>query len=210
MHCAICAQNKGCQNQPVGAIHPLLVPKRPWMDISMDLVTGLPMDEGFDSVCMVVDRFSKEINVFPVTSKLTAQELAAEFKERIWRKHGLPKSILSDRGPQFISGFWQELLERLGVKSRLTSPYHPQGDGQTERTQRTWLQYLRLYAKENDWVSWLTPMEFAYNSAVHEATGFSPFSLSRTYKPLTGLEPEGKESSWQNNIRMAAENLQKA
>ena len=81
--CAVCMQNKGRQNQPSGAIHPLPVPKRPWADISIDLVTGLPMDEGFDSVCTIVDRFSKEINVFPVTSTLTAQELAAEFKKRV-------------------------------------------------------------------------------------------------------------------------------
>ena len=79
----VCAQNKGRQNQPVGAIHPLPVPRQPWEDISVDLVTGLPMDEGFDSVCTVVDRFSKEINIFPVASTLMAQELAAEFKERI-------------------------------------------------------------------------------------------------------------------------------
>src|SRR5947209_8561784 len=94
-HCGVCAQNKGHQNQPVGMIHPLPVPKRPWLDISVNLVIGLSMDKGFDSVCMVVDRFSKEINVFPVTSVLTAQELAVEFKEKIWRKHGLPESILS-------------------------------------------------------------------------------------------------------------------
>src|SRR5437588_3381144 len=83
--CSVCAQNKGHQNQPSGAIQPLPVPETPWQDISVDLVTGLPMDEGFDAVCTVVDRFSKEINVFPVTSTLTVQELAAEFKERIWR-----------------------------------------------------------------------------------------------------------------------------
>ena len=122
----------------------------------------------------------------------------------------MPKSILSDRGPQFISSFWQELLERVGVKSWLTSPYHPQGDGQTERTQRTWLQYLRMYAKEKNWVSWLTPIEFAYNSAVHEATGFTPFSLSRTYLPLTGMEPGRKENPWRHNIETAKENLKKA
>src|SRR5437660_652752 len=154
--CSICAQNKGHQNQPSGAIQSLPVPETPWQDISVDLVTGLPMDEGFDAVCTVVDRFSKEINIFPVTSTLTAQELAVEFKERIWRRHGLPKSILSDRGPQFISSFWQELMERTDVKPRLTSPYHPQGDGQTERMQWTWLQYLCMYAKEKNWVSRLT------------------------------------------------------
>src|SRR5947209_7593783 len=208
--CAVYTQNKGRQNQPSRAMHPLPVLEGPWQDISIDLVTGLPMDEGFDAVCTVVDRFSKEINIFPVMSTLTAQELAAEFKERIWRRHGLPKSILSDRGPQFISSFWQELLERADIKSRLTSPYHPQGDGQTERTQRTWLQYLRMYAREKNWVSWLTPMQFAYNSAVHEATGFTPFSLSRTYLPLTGLEPGKRENPWRQNIKLASDNLEKA
>src|SRR5947209_18792383 len=104
--CSVCAQNKGHQNQPSGAIQPLPVPETPWQDISVDLVTGLPMDEGFDAVCTVVDRFSKEISIFPVTSTLTAQELAAKFKERVWRKHGLLKSILSNHGPQFISSFW--------------------------------------------------------------------------------------------------------
>src|SRR5437660_115818 len=124
---AICAQNKGHQNQPVGTIQPLLISKQPWEDISVDLVTGLPMDKGFDAICTMVDRFSKEVSIFPVTSNLMTQELAAEFKKRIWRKHGLPKSILSDQGPQFISSFWQELLKHLGIKLCLTSLYHPQG-----------------------------------------------------------------------------------
>src|SRR5437660_5133044 len=88
--------------------------------------------------------------------------------------------------------------------------YHPQGDGQTKRMQRTWLQYLRLYAKEKGWVSWLTTMEFAYNNAVHEATGFTPFSLSRTYKPKTGLEPGQKENPWRESIERASKNLEKA
>ena len=76
--------------------------------------------------------------------------------------------------------------------------------------QRTWLQYLRLYAKEKDWVSWLTPMEFAYNNAVHKATGFTPFSLSQTYKPLIGVEPGSKENPWKENLEKAAENLLEA
>src|SRR5437660_12624556 len=76
--------------------------------------------------------------------------------------------------------------------------------------QQTWLQFLRIYAREKNWVTWLTSMEFAYNSAVHEATRFTPFSLSQTYLPLTGLEPGKKENPWRQNIKLAKENLEKA
>lgn len=86
----ICAQNKGRQNISPGVIHLLPVPAGPWQDISIDLVTGLPVVEGFDGVCTVVDHFSKEVTVFPISSMITVIELASEFKERIWRRHGLP------------------------------------------------------------------------------------------------------------------------
>lgn len=94
-----------------------------------------------------------------------------------------------------MSVFWQSLLEQLNIISCLTSPYHSQEDGQMERTQRTWLQYLRMYAKEKDWVSWLAPMELVYNLAVHESIGLALFNVTRTYRPLCGTEPQSKENN---------------
>src|SRR5947209_20384471 len=101
--CSVCTQNEGHQNTATGAIHPLPVPKGPWQDISIDLIIGLLVVQGFDGVCMVVDCFFKEIMVFPVTSKILAGELVAKFRDKIWWKHRLPDSVLSDCEPQFMS-----------------------------------------------------------------------------------------------------------
>ena len=96
--CSVCAQSKGRQNIIASAIHPLPIPKSPWQDISVDLVIGLPIVQGFDGVCMVIDHFIKEIIIFSIAFTITTVKLASEFKDKVWRKHGLPESILSDHG----------------------------------------------------------------------------------------------------------------
>lgn len=127
--------------------------------------------------------------VFPISQNITSEELVCEYRDRVWRMHGTPLSILSDRGPQFISAFTRNLQRALGIMTRLAAAHHPQTDGQTERTQQTWEQYLRAYATEANWPAFIPAMEFAYNSMVHSTTGAPPFHISCTYRPRIGFEP---------------------
>src|SRR5438309_9027189 len=107
--CSVCAQMKHSTCQPAGLPTPLTLAKAPWQDISVDLVTDLPEDKGYTGVYIVVDRFSKEIVLFPVSKSVMAIDLAHGFHDHIWKRHGTSQSVLSDRGPQFVSSFTQAL-----------------------------------------------------------------------------------------------------
>src|SRR5438309_5408465 len=193
--CSVCAQMKHSTCQPAGLPTPLTLAKAPWQDISVDLVTDLPEDKGYTGVCMVVDRFSKEIVLFPVTKGVTTADLAQGFRDHVWKRHGTPQSVLSDRGPQFASSFTQALCKLLGIRSIMSAPYHPQTDGQTERTQQTWQRYLRAYAGEDkQWVDSLSTLEFVYNLSFHQAVGQPPFHVTCTYWPRIGNELQTVES----------------
>ena len=111
---------------------PLPVPHRPWSDISMDFVTGLPYSEGNTNVLTVVDMFSKMAHFIGLPKLPSAKETADVMMNHVFRLHGFPRDIVSDRGPQFISKFWKEFCHLLGATVSLTSGYHPQSNGQTE------------------------------------------------------------------------------
>lgn len=146
----------------------------------MDFITSLPETQnGFDSILVVVDRFSKMAHFLPTTNNVTAPQVASLFIAGVVKLHGLPESLVSDRDPKFTGFFWKELTKSLKVKLNLSTAYHPQSDGQTERTNRTLEQILRNYVcwTQNDWDKALPVVEFAYNSAVHNSTGFSPFQI---------------------------------
>lgn len=110
----------------------------------------------------------------------TAERLAQAFLEHVWRDKGLPDSIVSDRGSLFTSKFWSALCFHLKIKQRLSTAFHPQTDGQTERQNQTLKQYLQGYGnyQQDDWVEWLAIAEFAYNNSVHITTGKTPFYLA--------------------------------
>ena len=103
----------------------------------------------------------------------------------VFKHHGLPDEIISDRGPQFIAKFWTHLLESLGISRKLSSSYHPQTDGQTERTNQTLEQYLHCFInyQQDDWMDFLHMAEFAYNNSIHSSTGFTPFFANTGYHP---------------------------
>ena len=101
--CMVCAQTKGTTTPEPP--HSLPTPAGPWQDVTVDLVTGLPQINGINGVCTVVDQFLKEMVVFPIPHNITSKELACEYRDRVWRMHGTPISILSDHGLQFISAF---------------------------------------------------------------------------------------------------------
>jgi len=119
--------------------------EKPWTHILADFITKLPLAQGYNSILVVVDRLTKIVHFIPTTEKTLAEGLARLFRDNMWKLHGLPKSIISDRGPQFAAGLMRKLNEMLGIKSKLSMAFHPQTDGQTEKINQELEQYLRMF-----------------------------------------------------------------
>ena len=124
---------------------PNSIPEKPWMHILADFITKLPIVQGYNSILVVVDRLMKMVYFIPTTEKTSAEGLARLFRDNVLKLHGLPKSIISDRGLQFIAGIMQELNRILGIESKLSTAFHPQTDRQTERVNQKLEQYLRMF-----------------------------------------------------------------
>lgn len=131
--CPTCVRVKGEHQAPAGMLHPLPVPRRPWSHISMDFVTGLPVSKGCSVVFTVVDRFSKMAHFVPLPKLPSAPEAAQILIDHVIRLHGFPEDVVSDRGPQFVDWFWMEFCRILGITISLSSGFHPQSNGQSER-----------------------------------------------------------------------------
>jgi hypothetical protein len=177
--CDICQRMKNRPQQPYGPLMPNPVPGGPWDIITIDLITQLPESDGYNAICVVVDRLTKRAHFYPITNEFSAKDLANLLYERVWTLHGLPLQIISDRGTQFAAELFQEWCKLLGIESSMSTAYHPQTDGQTERVNQTLEQYLRCYVDElqDDWARLLSSAEFAYNNSAHEGTKTSPFYL---------------------------------
>jgi len=131
--CDSCQRNKNCTEQPAGKLMPNSIPEKPWMHILADFITKLPIAQGYDLILVVVDRLMKIVHFIPTTEKTSAERLARLFRDNVWKLHGLPESIISDRGPQFTAGIMQELNRILGIESKLSTAFYPQTDRQMER-----------------------------------------------------------------------------
>jgi len=164
--CDACQQNKNHTEQPASKLMPNSIPEKPWMHILADFITKLPLAQGYDLILVVVDRLTKIVHFIPTTEKTSAEGLVRLFRDNVWKLHSLPKSIISDRGPQFAAGLMQELNEMLGIKSKLSTAFHPQTDRQTERINQELEQYLRMFIdhRQEQWPEWLGTAEFAYNN----------------------------------------------
>jgi transposase InsO family protein len=184
-NCHVCQRSRTGRHAPYGILRPLPIPERPWQDISMDFVTGLPWSQGCDAIWVVVDRLTKERHLIPCRTNVDAAGLADLFIQHVFRLHGLPLTIISDRGPQFASDFWERICVRLGIERRLSTAFHPQTDGQTERINAVMEQYLRAYVNylQDDWADWLPLAEFATNNQASEAHGSSPFFANKGFDP---------------------------
>jgi hypothetical protein len=147
----------------------------------MDFVTGLPPSgrrgQAYDAILVVVDRYTKMALYLPCRKSIDSAGLADLFIDKVIAKHGVPLSLVSDRGTVFTAHFWSSICHHAKIKRRLSTAFHPQTDGQTERQNQTLEQYLRSYVnyRQDDWAHWLPVAEFAYNNSVHSATGFSPY-----------------------------------
>jgi len=164
------------------------------MHISADFITKLPLAQEYDSILVVVDQLTKMVHFIPTTKKTSAEGLARLFEDNVWKLHGLPESIISDRGPQFTAGLMRELNEILGIKSKLSIAFHPQMDGQTERVNQELEQYLRMFIdyRQEQWSEWLGTVEFTYNNKVHSSTQMSPFKANYRQDPRIGFKGRKK------------------
>ncbi|MBW0573809.1 hypothetical protein O181_113524, partial [Austropuccinia psidii MF-1] len=131
--CQQCSRNKNTHHKKFGFLQPLPIPNGPWICLSMDFITQLPQSNSFDSILVIVDRFSKMMVFIPTMSSITSLDLAHLFIKNICSKHGLPLSIVSDRGSLFVSSFWSNLCQQLKISRDLSTAYHQETDGQTER-----------------------------------------------------------------------------
>jgi transposase InsO family protein len=197
--CPHCQQTKTFPSCPSSKLQPLPPPSEAWEEITADLIVYLPKSDGFDAIFVVVDRFTKRAHFIPTFTSLAASGAAKLFRDHVWTQHGWPKKIVSDRGQQFTAKFTIELNQLLGIQMALSTAYHPQTDGQTERTNQELEQYLHPYTNfmQDDWSSWLSTAEFAYNNRVHSATGYSRFFLEygrhpRTPSPSTNHPPQSR------------------
>jgi hypothetical protein len=193
--CETCIRDKPARHQPYGKLQSPEVPKRPWEWVTVDFVGPLPMSKGSDYLMVVTDRLTKYIHLIPTNTKMTAPQLAPLFMGHIVMNHRMPKYITSDRDKLFTSKFWASLTDLMGIERRLTTAYHPQANGQTERTNQTVEQYLRHYVnyQQDDWVVYLPMAQFAYNNAIHSTTGETPFFANYGYNPVLTEGPRNKE-----------------
>jgi len=130
---------------PAGKLRPNEIPEKPWQHISVDFITKLPMSKGHDSILVVCDRFSKMSHFVATIEKTMIEGLARLFRNYVWKLHGLPESVILDRGPQFAAGLTRELNKMLEIETKLSTVYHLQTDRQKERTNQELEQYLRMY-----------------------------------------------------------------
>ena len=122
--CNSCQRNKNHIEQPADKLMPNSIPKRSWIHISADFITKLPLVQGYNAILVVVDRLTKMVHFIPTTKETLVEDLARLFRDNMWKLHGLPKSIILDRGPQFVAGLMKELNRMLGIKSKILAIFH--------------------------------------------------------------------------------------
>ena len=148
-----------------------------WTYLTVDFITKLLVVAGKDAILVVCDKLSKMTYFVATTEETSVEGLARLFRDNVWKLHGLPESVVLDRGPQFVAELTKELNKMLGIKTKLSTAFHPQTDGQTERMNQEVEQYLRFFIehRQKDWPEWLAMAEFAINNKVHMATKTLPF-----------------------------------
>ena len=175
-----CQQNKVQHQKKSGELHLLEIPQGPWQKINIDIIGPLPRSNGIDAIVVIVDWFMKMILLKAITISISSEGIAKIYRDNIWKLHGVPRKILSDWGLQFALKFIEEFTRVLGTTRQLSTAYHPQTDGQTERINQEIEMFLWHYVnyQQDNWMEWLATMEFQYNDKRHAATGRTPFELN--------------------------------
>jgi len=175
--CDLCQRMKNRTEEPAGKLKLSEVPQKTWSHLTVDFITKLPVVAGKNVILVVCNRLSKITHFVATTEGTSAEGLARLFRDNVWKLHGLPESVISDREPQFVAELTKELNRMLGIRMKLSTAFHLQTDGQTERMNQELEQYLRFFVehRQKDWPEWLAAAEFAVNNKVHMATKVSPF-----------------------------------
>ena len=195
-NCQECQKNKVKRHRPYGLLQPLNPAEGAWESVSIDFIVKLPTlkepgtGQVCDSILVIVDRLTKYAYFIPTKESIQAQDMAYLVLRTLLANHQVPREIVSDRGTLFTSTFWQTLLVKLGAKSKLSTSFYPQTDGQTERTNQTLEQYLRIFSNhpQDNWVELLPMAQFAYNSSKSSTTGRTPFYANYGYEPTAYRE----------------------
>lgn len=186
--CEVCTRNKNLPQKPLGLLQPNEVPQRPWGITTIDFITKLPesTERKFTALMVVVDRLTKRAHFIPTFNECDAEQCAKLYMQRVWRHHGAPDQVISDRGSQFDSDFMKEFLRSIGSKTTMSTAYHPQTDGQTERVNQEVETYVRIFCDYNqaNWADLIAHAEFAYNNRAHASTKQSPFYLNYGTHPV--------------------------
>lgn len=194
-NCYTCQRSKAPRDREHGLLQPLPIPEKRWQDISMDLITGLPESDGYNAIWSIIDRLTKERHYVPTTASDNGTSADATMEvliKEVFRLHGLPASIVSDRGPQFIATVWKAFCKRLGIEAKLSTAFHPETDGQTERANQDIERHLRTYCSymQDDWAKWLPLGEFADNNAISSSTKVTPFYSNKGFHPRMSFCPD--------------------
>lgn len=164
--CPDCQRTKIYLAKPSGLLQPNPIVEAPWKEISADFITGLPDSCGYNAIMVIVDCFTNMVHAIPTNDTVNLEGMARLYQDNIWKLHGLPDCIISDRGPQFASKFTRDLNKALGIVTALLTAYHPQTDGQMEHMNQNIEQYLCLFVnyRQDDWADWLSIAEFTINN----------------------------------------------
>jgi transposase InsO family protein len=156
-----------------------------WQHISMDFVEGFPKSSGKEVILVVVDRLTKMAHFIALSHPYSVQTVAQAFMDNIFKLHGPPVIIVTDRDRIFTSNMWQAMFKSLNVKLKLSTAYHPQTDGQTERVNQCLESYLRcmVFQEPKKWAAWLALAEWWYNTSHHTAIKMSPFQALYGFPP---------------------------
>ncbi|KAL0403807.1 UNVERIFIED_CONTAM: Transposon Ty3-I Gag-Pol polyprotein [Sesamum radiatum] len=178
LKCITCQKVKAEHQKQGGWLQPLEIPEWKWEHVTMDFVVGLPRTRlGHDAIWVVIDRLTKSAHFILIRTTYTLEKLAGVYIDNIVRLHGIPVSIVSDRDPRFTSRFWRSFQQALGTSIRLSRAYHPQTNGQSERTIQTLEDMLRACVLDfkGGWSDYLTLVEFSYNNSYHSSLGMAPY-----------------------------------
>jgi transposase InsO family protein len=187
--CEKCQRTKHRPGPVAAPLVPNAIPTEPWEHVTVDMIGPLPESNGYDAILVAVCRLTKATILVPSHTKQTAEGTARIFRDNVFKRFGIPKKVISDRGGQFVGGFITELYRLLGIEGNPSTAYHPMTDGQTERMNAELEKYLRLWinAKQDNWAEWLSCAEFALNNRATSTTGYSPFFLNHGRHPRTGF-----------------------
>jgi hypothetical protein len=200
--CMTCKRSKPSNQKPYGLLNPLSVPTLPWESIGIDFVGPLPesnnRDGAYNQITVIICLLTAMVHLVPSRINYTTPQVAELMFENVYKLHGLPKHIISDRDVLFTSTFWTHLHTLIGTKLKMSSAYHPETDGSTERANRTVTQMLRqcITPKQTDWVSRLPTLEFAINMARSHSTGYAPFFLNTGRMPRSMIWNSANKSEY--------------